>query len=65
MADRDYQHSRPLDVHRWSEHIVNYMVLGHSNLPPVIATKENIRTISEVAMEFLNSKTAMSTKAIF
>ena len=20
MADRDYQHSRPLDVHRWSEH---------------------------------------------
>ena len=20
MTDRDYQHSRPLDVHRWSEH---------------------------------------------
>ena len=20
MADRDYQHSRPLDVHRWSDH---------------------------------------------
>ena len=20
MADRDYQHSRPLDVHRWSEY---------------------------------------------
>ena len=20
MTDRDYQHSRPLDVHRWSDH---------------------------------------------
>ena len=20
MTDRDYQHSRPLDVHRWSEY---------------------------------------------
>ena len=30
MTDRDYQHSRPLDIHRWSEHpeankFVNYV----------------------------------------
>ena len=27
MTDRDYQHSRPLDVHRWSEHLeINNLV---------------------------------------
>ncbi len=34
MADRDYQHSRPLDVHCWSEHTdISYeiaeMIIAH------------------------------------
>ena len=27
MTDRDYQHSRPLNVHRWSDHVeISYLV---------------------------------------